>query len=97
MQYYFFGLKTAKVVPKASMIYDYYLKHKNVVQLKKLCHEIKRFDFFLSKLEKKLNRFDWAIIKSLKPTPFYAYLKVLSDENQGGSKVVSIASSFFTV
>jgi hypothetical protein len=24
-------------------------------------------------------------------------LKVLSDENQGGSKVVSIASSFFTV
>ncbi len=26
-----------------------------------------------------------------------AFLKVLSDENQGGSKVVSIASSFFTV
>jgi hypothetical protein len=25
------------------------------------------------------------------------FLKVLSDENQGGSKVVSIASSFFTV
>jgi hypothetical protein len=33
----------------------------------------------------------------LQITPMFGVLKVLSDDNQGGSKVVSIASSFFTV
>jgi fatty-acid desaturase len=39
----------------------------------------------------------WSIIKLAKRIGRVKTLKVLSDENQGGSKLVSIDSFFFTV
>jgi hypothetical protein len=60
--------------------------------------------FVILELEEEIGKFpgksykdlDVNATNQLSTLPFCS-LKVLSDENQGGSKVVSIASSFFTV
>ncbi len=41
--------------------------------------------------------FPYWIVGNVNVTDIFADLKVLSDENQGGSKLVSIDSIFFTV
>jgi hypothetical protein len=48
-------------------------------------------------MKSKVNQDPDIDVDGPKKSHFYRHLKVLSDENQGGSKVVSIASSSFTV